>query len=191
MSPSRREKLAPGDYVFLCFLLDRPLSAWDVKRLMERTVSAFWVTATSQIYQQASRLGRDGYLREEPLANHPRRRKLLALTPKGRKAVKEWLRAPAASPVYHAEALVKMFFADAAGDPAKTLALMEEQHQRNHERLQQLEADYEVMRTRPDLLYQTIVLEVGIATHRAIQRWSTRAQERIRRERLRTDRNIS
>src|ERR1041385_6040905 len=86
--------LNPGDYVFLAFLSGGSLSAYDIKGLMASSVSFFWSAAHSQVYQQAARLLRDGYLAEVATVD-PRGRRLLALTPDGQGALSAWLGPPA------------------------------------------------------------------------------------------------
>src|SRR6266567_1376013 len=105
-----KQELAPGDHVFLSILTWEPMSAYDIKKFMAESVSNFWSAAHSQVYQQARRLTRDGYIREQALPG-ARRKRQLQLTAKGRRAVTHWLRQPAGAPQFYAESLVKLFFA--------------------------------------------------------------------------------
>lgn len=114
--------LPAGDYVFMAFLALAPMSAYDVKKAMTDTVSYFWSAAHSQVYQQARRLVRDGFVAEEA-GDNPRRRRLLSLTGKGREALDAWLHSPSASVRYYDEALAKLFFGDQVG-PASLVAML-------------------------------------------------------------------
>src|SRR5205823_9098806 len=58
---SKSSELPAGDHIFLAFLLWGPASAYDIKKTMTISVSNFWSAAHSQVYQQATRLLRDGY----------------------------------------------------------------------------------------------------------------------------------
>src|SRR6266851_1034508 len=86
--------LPPGDYVFMAFLGCGPMSAYDVKKAMAGTVNFFWSAAHSQVYQQARRLVRDGFIAERD-DESSRRRRILSLTPKGEQALGAWLHTPA------------------------------------------------------------------------------------------------
>src|SRR5579864_872488 len=74
--PSGEGSQPAGDFVFMAFLALSPMSAYDVKKAMAGTVSFFWSAAHSQVYQQARRLVRDGFVAEEA-GDNPRRRRLL------------------------------------------------------------------------------------------------------------------
>lgn len=87
--------LPRGDYAFLAMLLLAPMSPYQIKKAMQGSISHFYSAAHSQVYQQASRLVRDGYVKEKE-APGGRRKRILALTPKGRRVVLAWLRAPEA-----------------------------------------------------------------------------------------------
>src|SRR5687767_11795615 len=110
------QSLAPGDAIFLSFLLWGPATAYDIKKGMAASVSHFWTAAHSQVYQQAARLTRDGFVKEKDTGS-ARRKKLLTLTAKGRRAVDAWLRSPAGPAELRDESLAKLFFA-AHGDRA-------------------------------------------------------------------------
>src|SRR2546421_10006391 len=117
----RQQSLSGGDYLFLALLTRGPASAYDIKKEMSSSVSFFWSADHSQIYQQATRLQRDGYVeqRGEPTG---RNRRTLALTAKGRNALRDWLREPAPPYRIYDESLAKLFFADLA-TPAAAIAL--------------------------------------------------------------------
>jgi DNA-binding PadR family transcriptional regulator len=168
---SRNQDLAPGDHIFLAFLLWGPASAYDIKKTMAVSVSYFWSAAHSQVYQQASRLLRDGYIKEKE-APGGRRKRILSLTPKGRKAVNAWLRSPASFPELRDEALAKIFFA-AHGDTAKLRAML--LGQRDHH-VAQL-AEYEGIRKMLELAdnmevpYELMTLRLGIAVEQTYVTW--------------------
>lgn len=170
--PAGAGSLPAGDYVFMAFLAVSPMSAYDVKKAMATTVSSFWSAAHSQVYQQARRLVRDGYVAEEP-GNNPRRRRLLTLTAAGRAALEAWLHSPQASVRYYDEALAKVFFGDQVG-PASLVAMLRRQRARHASFL----AGYEVM--EPALRqwdpgasppYPLLTLRLGIRLERGWLEW--------------------
>jgi DNA-binding PadR family transcriptional regulator len=164
-------KLAPGDYVFLAFLTMGPMTAYDVKKFMTESVSNFWTAAHSQVYQQAARLTRDGYVRQQR-ASGPRQKRPLSLTTKGRTAVVEWLRSPARPGQIYSELLVKVFFAAQAGDLRATRAIIQQDRDRTASTLEAYEELMKSLRTEPSMRYPAATLEFGIRTTRSHVRWA-------------------
>jgi DNA-binding PadR family transcriptional regulator len=168
---STASKLAPGDFVFLAFLTWEPMTAYDIKKFMAESVSNFWSTAHSQVYQQARRLVRDGFVREQALPG-ARRKRVLHLTPKGRRAVMHWLRQPAQPPQYFSEAMVKLFFAAQAGDLKATKRMLEQDRDRNRGLLAGFEALMPVLQAAEEDRYPAMTLDLGIRLHRALAEWA-------------------
>ncbi|MGZ4189205.1 MAG: PadR family transcriptional regulator [Actinomycetota bacterium] len=166
-----RSDLATGDNIFLGFLLWGPASAYDIKKAMAMSVSHFWSAAHSQVYQQASRLLRDGYIKERE-APGARRKRILSLTPKGRRAVGLWLRTPSSLPELRNEALAKLFFA-AHGDPKKTRAMLLDQRDHAKSELTTYEGIRKLLERSddPEARFQLMTLRLGIGVARAYLNW--------------------
>lgn len=170
--PTPEPSLAPGDYVFMAFLGCGPMSAYDVKKAMAGSVNFFWTAAHSQVYQQARRLVRDGFVEESP-GDNARRRRILSLTPAGRKAVAAWLAGPAPLVRSYDESIAKLFFGD-QGDPADLAAMLEDQRAQHAALL----ASFEGMAaglgawdwgTMPP--YPVLTLRLGVRVERAWVEW--------------------
>lgn len=162
--------LASGDYVFLSFLTCEPMSAYDIKKFMAVSVSNFWSAAHSQVYQQAKRLTRDGYLREQPVPG-ARRKRVLHLTAKGRRAVMHWLRQPGRPPQFYCESLVKLFFAAQAGDLEATKGALLHDRDGFVQRLAAFEGLLPALRSDPAERYPALTLDLGIRLHRMMIEW--------------------
>jgi DNA-binding PadR family transcriptional regulator len=166
-----KPELTVGDHVFLAFLTYGPMSAYDIKKTMAVSVSFFWAAAHSQVYQQAARLVRDGYVRERE-ADGARRKKVLSLTAKGRAAVNRWLRSAAGMPALYDESLAKLFFAS-RGDRAKTREMLEDQLEQHTHRLQEFEGIRAALEqaNEPDPGYELMTLQLGLRVERAWVDW--------------------
>jgi DNA-binding PadR family transcriptional regulator len=81
----------------------------------------FWTGAGSHVLRTARRLADDGYLRTgtEPATTRPRT--IYQLTPKGRRALRQWLAQPSEFPRIHHEAAIRLFASD-LGDIDDVLA---------------------------------------------------------------------
>lgn len=181
--------LATGDYLFMAFLKNGPRSSYDLKKEMTSSVNFFWYAQHSQVYQQANRLRRDGFIEPRGAAT-ARNRQLLALTDKGSEAVERWLEAPAASYRVYDESLAKLYFASLT-PPEVTCELLSDQERHHSELLAEFEGIHSVLGSVdvgavvPGQLY---ALELGIEIERAYVRWARRslADLKARQERQRS-----
>jgi PadR family transcriptional regulator, regulatory protein AphA len=168
---SRPEKSLPsGDYAFLAMLLLAPMSAYQLKKAMEGSISHFYSAAHSQVYQQASRLVRDGYVREKE-APGGRRKRILSLTPKGRQAVLEWLREPEADDQLYSELLVKTFFANYADDPGAMRTMLERRREESEAMLASYEQFLPALESAEDNPFPAMTLSAGIHYYRSELAW--------------------
>ncbi|HEY1457403.1 MAG TPA: PadR family transcriptional regulator, partial [Solirubrobacteraceae bacterium] len=62
---------------------------YDLKQMASATVGHFWSLPHSQLYAEPTRLARGGYVTENR-EQDGRRRKLYALTDRGREALQSW-----------------------------------------------------------------------------------------------------
>lgn len=170
MSSPRKNELRSADYGFLGMLLLAPMSAYSIKKAMEASISHFYSAAHSQVYQQANRLVRDGFVKEKKEPGG-RRKRILSLTPKGKIAALEWLRDPEADDQLYSELLVKTFFAGYASDPETVREMLE---RRRAEDVQML-ADYEkflpMLEAAEDNPYPAMTLSYGVMAYRAEIEW--------------------
>jgi PadR family transcriptional regulator AphA len=178
-----------GDYLFLGFLGRGPASAYDIKKAMAGSVSFFWSAQHSQVYQQAKRLLRDGYVKQdgEPAG---RNRRHLRLTGAGRAALRHWLGSPEATSRYFDEGLGKLFFAGLAGQGAGTAErLLEAELARHRGQLAQYRAIERRLQDTPHPpsgpapggpAYELYTLRFGIAFERAAIGWAEQTLRELR-----------
>jgi PadR family transcriptional regulator, regulatory protein AphA len=83
---------------------------YDLKQMVSATLGHFWSLPHSQLYAEPTRLARAGYVTENR-EQDGRRRKLYALTDRGREALREWLEVLTPEPyILRDLALLKLFF---------------------------------------------------------------------------------
>lgn len=169
----RPTSLSTGDYVFLAFLRVGPRSAYDVKKEMASSVNFFWSAQHSQVYQQAARLRRDGYVEPRGTASG-RNRQVLALTKAGRAALEDWLEQPAQPYRIYDESIAKVYFANLA-DPEALDKVLTGALDHHLALLKEFEAMHEVLDAvdfgdvLPGQLY---ALRLGVAVERSYVRWA-------------------
>jgi DNA-binding PadR family transcriptional regulator len=107
------EYLPTTSYVILGLLTFREMSGYDLKQLINRSITHFyWSPAKSQIYGELRRLESHGLvtMREVPQTLRPDKR-LYQITPEGTEAMYQWLRSSGLEPdSYKSALLLKVFF---------------------------------------------------------------------------------
>ena len=170
-------RLTPTSYIVLGLLeLAGESTPYGLKQLMARSVGYFWTLQHAQLYTEPARLAEAGYVTEKR-EETGRRRKLYALTDKGRRALEEW-RTESTSELAELRepALLKLFF----GADQKALAAT--QIPANEAQLTELE---QIRDTLPDDVPEgpRQTLEMGMRFQRAmIAFWQQLAEGRPRRE---------
>jgi DNA-binding PadR family transcriptional regulator len=186
--------------VVLGFLTWKPMSGYDIKGFVERSVSNFWSESYGQIYPTLKALVAEGLAAKQPAsAKGERLRQVYSITPKGREAFRKWIQDPVNPAPSRNELLLKLFFArQVGGEIALGQVLVFK------EQLLQLSQHYEVISAQcarelgdqPDLPYWRLTLEYGrleaeahlawcdkaIAALRKIERSKSRAGQRGRKK---------
>ena len=170
MSSPRTKELRSADYGFLGMLLLTPMSAYQIKKAMEGSISHFYSAAHSQVYQQANRLVRDGYVKEKEEPGG-RRKRILSLTPKGRKAAIEWLKDPEAEDQLYSELLVKTFFTGYASDPKRMREMLVRRREHDEQMLREYEQFLPVLESAEDNPYPAMTLDYGVRSYRTEIEW--------------------
>lgn len=103
------------DYVILGLLGERPMSGYDIKKVVDIRFGFFWSESFGQIFPALRRLSEEGLIAEadaEPAGAHAR--KLYRATPAGVSALRNWLALPVEKESYRLEILLKLYFANYA-----------------------------------------------------------------------------
>jgi len=158
-------RLTPTSYIVLGLLAwFGDSTPYTLKQLVSTSVGNFWTLQHAQLYTEPVRLAAAGYVTEER-ERGGRRRRLYAITDKGRAALREWRAEPTdAIAELRDQAILKLFF---GGDPA---ALAPPQVEAHRGKL----AEYEALRAnlRDDTPEGVrLALDAGIAHERQLVAW--------------------
>ncbi len=122
------EYLPTTSYVILGLLTFREMSGYDLKQLINKSITHFyWSPAKSQIYGELRRLESHGLvtMREVPQTLRPDKR-LYQITPQGTEAMLKWLESSGVEPdSYKSALLLKVFFGHMLSQDT-TIGLLEE-----------------------------------------------------------------
>ena len=88
-----------------------PMSGYDIRQLIPRSIGYFWNESYGQIYPGLKRLAAAGLVEKKTVRKRggPDRH-LYSLTAAGREQLREWLKLPVADEVPRNELLLKLFF---------------------------------------------------------------------------------
>ena len=89
----------------------RPMSGYDIRQLIQRSIGHFWSESYGQIYPGLKRLTAAGLIEKKTERNKGKPdRHLYSLTAQGREQLRGWLKLPIAEEVARNELLLKLFF---------------------------------------------------------------------------------
>jgi DNA-binding PadR family transcriptional regulator len=104
--------LTSTSYAILGLLAVKPWTTYELAQQMDRALGRFWPRAESKLYEEPKKLVAHGLAKASSETVGKRPRTLYTITPKGRRALAEWVPTPGAGPVVEFEQLIKVFFAE-------------------------------------------------------------------------------
>ncbi|PKO11896.1 MAG: PadR family transcriptional regulator [Chloroflexi bacterium HGW-Chloroflexi-10] len=100
------------EHAILGLLNYEPMTGYELKKLIDLSISHFWPAVQSQIYKTLSRMETDEWLTVETIPQESRPpRKVYTITPKGRTELFDWLEKPIPPAETRVAWLVQIFFA--------------------------------------------------------------------------------
>ena len=173
-------------FAILGMLCREPMSGYDLRSAIERSVGHFWQESYGNLYPTLERMAEERLVELDPEAHSRggRLRKVYRVTAKGRTALAEWLRRPVLPHVERNELLLKLFFG-AQVKPADSLAQVERSRAEAEGLLAALRLiDENVRHSRgddPELPYQHLSIRAGLLGLEAHLRWCDEAREALQR----------
>jgi PadR family transcriptional regulator AphA len=134
-------------FAILGLLCWKPMSGYDIRKMVEVALIHFWSESYGQIYPALNRLVEDGLATPEVDRNlGGRRRKVYRVTPAGRQVLEEWLRRPTSVPRLRDELKLKFFLASRS-DRSEAIRLLEEYGAQQREHLIMLKDSEAILET--------------------------------------------
>jgi PadR family transcriptional regulator AphA len=91
----------------------RPMSGYDIKAAVDRTIRHFWAASYGQIYPELKRLEQAGWIAGKDADRGGRTRRVYRITAAGRRQLEGWLHGYETRIEMRDESLLRLFFADA------------------------------------------------------------------------------
>ncbi len=107
------DSLSATAYVILGLLCKGPMSGYEIKAIVDKSVRFFWTASYGQIYPELKRLAEAGLVEGVDSPTGGRRRTVYEVTAAGEEELVAWLRQPPDVFEMRDEGLLKLFFADA------------------------------------------------------------------------------
>ncbi len=136
-------------FAILGFLSWKPMSGYDIKNLVDISLSYFWTISYGQIYPTLKKLVEAGYATTEVgTGAGARQRNLFNITPAGQRAFDDWMKQRVDLSVQRDEMQLKLFLGGQR-DTAQTISLIEDFRKQQSQRRTQLLREYD--ETKPAL----------------------------------------
>ncbi len=130
-------------FAILGFLSWKPMSGYDIKNLVDISLSYFWTISYGQIYPTLNKLVKAGYATTEVGAGTgARKRNLFSITPTGQRAFDNWMREFIDLSVQRDEMQLKLFLGGQR-NTSQTILLIEDFRNQQSQRRMQLLCEYD------------------------------------------------
>jgi len=112
------------DHAILGFLNYEPMTGYELKKMVDVSISHFWPAVQSQIYKNLFRMEAEGWLSVETVSQGSRPpKKVYTITSKGRDEFLGWLETPQPRSETRIAWLIQLFFAGQMADEKILLLL--------------------------------------------------------------------
>lgn len=170
-------------FALLGFLGLSPMSGYDLRKNIERSVSNFWSESYGRIYPMLAQLEEEGLAtRTETETEGGRPRNVFQITKEGTQAVSEWFDEPVVQRPPRNELLLRVFFGSQA-EPDQILEAVEQFREEQLDRVEryaEIREDIDAMKERsPDRPYWSASLRFGELEARAHLQWADEVLESL------------
>jgi len=166
-------------YAVLGMLAYKPMSGYDIKKMIDNSIAFFWNENYGHIYPILGKLASEGLvkLQSKPAKGGGRPgRKVYEITKEGLKVITEWVGQPHAEEYFRIEVLLKLFFGMLVTRETSIAAVEREKKMA----LQALEEFRKIREKEPkaksnDINFPLLTLSYGEKHYRAVVDWCDEA----------------
>ncbi|WP_352415995.1 PadR family transcriptional regulator [Oscillibacter ruminantium] len=172
------------DYALLGLLCDQPMTGYDLKKWIDKSLRLFWGVSYGSIYPTLSALSEDGMISANDVSTNERAKIAYTVTDKGRAYLREWLEVPAGKDEMRYETLLKLFFGGEIG-PEGSLRQIEAFEEKTRAELELLRPISERLDTRRGdgesaHLYYYLTSRFGVELYEGYLRWCAEAKKLLK-----------
>lgn len=162
--------------VILGLLTMQPLSGYDIKKFIEKSIDHFWSESNGQLYPTLNKLVQENLISlDQKTKNGKKIIHLYSITDQGHSLLEEWLKGSTERKNIHRdEELLKLFFGMSTSKET-SIELLQKRQKRVQEKLDHYKAIQEELQKRidsPKNLFALLTLKNGICHAQADLQWS-------------------
>ncbi|MBB5518151.1 PadR family transcriptional regulator [Amphiplicatus metriothermophilus] len=165
-------------YAILGLLAARPWTGYEIGRLFAETPIAIYSSSPGSIYPAIKGLRAAGLVERAPHPDNPdSSKRVFAITPRGRAALRDWLAAPVAREDVRRnmqDLMLRFAFMSGNLPEAAIIRFLKDLKRETEAHIEALEAHAEQMRAAAPLS-GVLALQAGIDGYRKTARWAQRA----------------
>ncbi|MEK6274548.1 MAG: PadR family transcriptional regulator [Actinomycetota bacterium] len=174
--------LTPTARVILGMLKLGVRTGYDVKKVIDTSTRFFWTASYGQIYPELKRLRQAGLVRAKQDPRGRVKRTVYSLTPKGERALHEWL-TDSENVIFELrdEGLLRLFFGDVLSrdEVLANLRMQQELHEMVLARFREIEVDAREGFAEPGQRYPYLALRYGLDFMTWSRDWYAEAARRL------------
>ena len=161
-------------FVILGLLSIKPMSGYDMKKVISSSIGYFWSESNGQLYPTLRELVEDGLISLMKTVPSKKPRDTYSITSKGACVLKQWLEeSTKVKNTHRDEELLKLFFGKNSS-PQLSLDILRRREQRVREELEEfltIQKGMESLKGASDYPFWKITLRNGILSAEAELRW--------------------
>jgi DNA-binding PadR family transcriptional regulator len=177
-------KQMQNHFILLGFLKIQPATGYELKKMIDESVSHFWNESFSQIYPTLAKMEREGLVESElkPQSGKPDK-KIYTITDYGSGLLDEWLRSEVHMPKVKLEILVKLFFGFFVSkeDVLRQIRLFRKTNMELLEQMNGIEREVkQETESDPDMIFPLFTVKYGQAHYRASVEWCDIVESKLK-----------
>lgn len=153
-------------YVILGLLYKGPKSGYDMKKQFEKYFTFFFDASYGSVYPTLNKLTQEGHIVKNVVVQQEKpNRHEYEITRTGKELFEEYLHSPLLEDSIRSDLCVRLFFGELA-EKELVLKWMEERIQRNQKVIEELQQEYERIKSKMSVTQQ-ITMNIGIDYYQA------------------------
>ena len=161
------------EFVILGLLSHTQMTGYDMKKIMDTTMSLFWSGSYGSIYPTLQRLRDNESIVSNETTENGRDKIIYSITDKGRDRLQQWLKKPVIKDELRYETMLKLFFGNEIGEE-DTLKHIQEFEDKMKRILPDLKSSVDILNgdvTEPTHEYYMLTALFGVKMYEASIEW--------------------
>lgn len=172
------------DYAILGLLCHQPMTGYDIKKWIDKSLRLFWGISYGSIYPTLSALSANGMISANDVSTNERTKIAYTVTDGGRAYLRKWLEVPAEKNEMRYETLLKLFFGGELGPESsiRQIEAFEKKVRAELELLRPIAERLSALSVSADSahLYHYLTCRFGLELYEGYLRWCAEAKKLLK-----------